>query len=157
MDAGTIHWCQITAPEFRVQSKKAWEQAREYGAYVPFEKIYQCRDGSLLPVLIGGVRLRREPLEILSWVVNLTEQKRAAEAEQQARQLEARGRLVNRLAHDINNPLEALTNLLYLLRGDTALNPQAAEYVAKAGVALDRINGTVEALLAEASRRRRTD
>lgn len=49
-------------------------------------------------------------------VLDRTDQKLAQAALLQAEQLAATGRLAASIAHEINNPLEAVTNLLYLLR-----------------------------------------
>ncbi len=47
---------------------------------------------------------------------DVTEQKRAAAALMQSEKLAAVGRLAASIAHEINNPLESVTNLLYLAR-----------------------------------------
>src|SRR6202012_2320058 len=41
----------------------------------------------------------------------------------------ATGRLVATIAHEINNPLDALTNLMHLLKKNTTLDADAAELV----------------------------
>ena len=58
-------------------------------------------------------------------VTEITEQKRAQSAILINERLAATGRISNTIAHEINNPLEAITNLLYLL--DQSLDkPEAA-------------------------------
>ena len=46
--------------------------------------------------------------------------------------------MANTLAHEINNPLEALTNIVYLLQ-EQELSPQAQELMSVAGRELDRV------------------
>jgi signal transduction histidine kinase len=46
---------------------------------------------------------------------NVTDRKRAEKARLQTEKLASVGRLASSIAHEINNPLEAVTNLLYLL------------------------------------------
>jgi PAS domain S-box-containing protein len=48
--------------------------------------------------------------------LEITQQKRAEQALIQSEKLAVVGRLVSSIAHEINNPLEAITNLLYLAR-----------------------------------------
>jgi len=138
-----IDWEGLTPPEYVGAGKLAISQLRLFGACLPFEKEYFLPDGSRLPVLLGYVRLRDEPLEWLAYILNLTEQKRAARAEQQARELQARSEVVNQLAHEINNPLEALANLLYLLHTNSSIDEEAISHVAYANQALARISSIV--------------
>ena len=62
---------------------------------------------------------RPVPDGILVVFRDITEQKRAAAALIQTEKLAAVGRLAASIAHEINNPLEAVTNLLYLARGSS--------------------------------------
>jgi signal transduction histidine kinase len=58
-------------------------------------------DGNIYSILVLGV--------------DVTERKRAEQALMQSEKLAAVGRLSASIAHEINNPLEAVTNLLYLM------------------------------------------
>jgi two-component system, NtrC family, sensor kinase len=49
------------------------------------------------------------------------------------------GRLAATIAHEINNPLESVTNLLYLLNEETSLSETARGYLAMAQRELDRV------------------
>jgi two-component system, NtrC family, sensor kinase len=71
-------------------------------------------------------------------VTDVTERKLAEEALRATDRLAAMGRLANSIAHEINNPLEALTNLLYLLKTGSH-DAETAEYVAMATDELERI------------------
>jgi PAS domain S-box-containing protein len=70
--------------------------------------------------------------EAVRWVgaiiVEATERKRSEEALRKTEKLAAAGRLAASVAHEINNPLEAVTNLLYLLRRQPSLDEQAVAY-----------------------------
>lgn len=59
---------------------------------------------------------QRKATRFLGTLLDRTEQKLAQVALIQAEHLAATGRLAASIAHEINNPLEAVTNLLYLIR-----------------------------------------
>jgi PAS domain S-box-containing protein len=65
-------------------------------------------------------------------VLEATERKRAEDALRKAEKLAVTGRLAASIAHEINNPLEAITNLLYLLSNFCHLDNPAQNYVTMA-------------------------
>ena len=65
-------------------------------------------------------------------VLDATERKRSEEALRKTEKLAATGRLAASIAHEINNPLEAITNLLFLLRNFCKLQDPALKYVSLA-------------------------
>ena len=71
--------------------------------------------------------------ELVRWVgvivMDVSERKRGEEALRRTEKLAATGRLAASIAHEINNPLEAITNLLYLLRRFCRLDDAAMNYV----------------------------
>ena len=108
-------------------------------------------DGLIFPAQLTVSLLRHDgasgaPETTLLWVVEDISARKAAERETadlmtrliNSERLAAAGRMANTLAHEINNPLEALTNIFYLLQLND-LNPQAQELVAVAARELDRV------------------
>ncbi len=65
-------------------------------------------------------------------VRDVSERARAEEALRRTEKLAATGRLAASIAHEINNPLEAITNLLYLLHNFAGLSEPALHYVTMA-------------------------
>lgn len=63
----------------------------------------------------------KRPSGVVGININVTEQKLAEAALMQTEKLAAVGRLASTMAHEINNPLEAVTNLLYLARQSHSL------------------------------------
>ncbi|ADW70224.1 multi-sensor signal transduction histidine kinase [Granulicella tundricola MP5ACTX9] len=57
------------------------------------------------------------------------------------------GRMTSVIAHEINNPLEAITNLLYLLRDEVDGDGPAKSYIAMAESELQRISGITKQTL----------
>ncbi len=70
--------------------------------------------------------------------LEITAQKRAEQALVQSEKLAAVGRLAASIAHEINNPLESVTNLLFLARGASDLNV-AKQYINLADSELARV------------------
>ena len=62
-------------------------------------------------------------------VLDASERKRSEEALRKTEKLAATGRLAASIAHEINNPLEAITNILFLLKNFCQLQDPALEYV----------------------------
>lgn len=86
--------------------------------------------------------VRTDP-DTTRWVgailVDTTEQKRAEEALRRTEKLAAAGRLAASVAHEINNPLEAVTNLLYLIHQEP-LSPASEHYVDMAQQEVARVS-----------------
>jgi PAS domain S-box-containing protein len=70
---------------------------------------------------------------------DITEKRRAELALRESEKMAVVGRLAASIAHEINNPLEAITNLLYLARQHD-LEPDVAEYLRVAESELQRVS-----------------
>jgi signal transduction histidine kinase/HAMP domain-containing protein len=86
----------------------------------------------------------RAELDAIQWVgvvaVEITERRQTEEALRKTEKLAAAGRLAASIAHEINNPLEAVTNLLYLLRTHETIDANAMEFVTMAEAELERVS-----------------
>ncbi len=72
--------------------------------------------------------------------MEITNQKKSEAALIQSEKLAAVGRLASSISHEINNPLEAITNLLYLIELDPALAEGLKIYVHMAQSELSRVS-----------------
>ncbi len=149
LTAKPIEWREITPEKFHALDESAMGQLREFGTCVPYEKEYLLPDGSSVPFLIGAVRLSAEPLQWSSYVVEMTEQRKLQAAEEKVRAWQARYLLINQLAHELNNPLAAMTFTLHLLSTHPALSGDTLRLVRDASGMLDRIAATVRRVLEE--------
>ena len=76
-------------------------------------------------------------------VLDLHDRHQAESALRQSEKLAAVGRMASSIAHEINNPLEAVTNLLYLAALETSGNDPANQYVLQAQTELARVTHIV--------------
>lgn len=86
------------------------EYAEEYRIVHPDGTVrWVLAQGSVIPSSSG------EAVRFPGVATDITDQKRAEEAVRQSEKLVAVGRLASSIAHEMNNPLESVTNLLYLI------------------------------------------
>ena len=71
--------------------------------------------------------------------LEITNQKKAEAALIQSEKLAAVGRLASSISHEINNPLEAVTNLLYLIAMNDDMPTELKDYVQTAQSELSRV------------------
>ena len=108
----------------------------------PFEASCTTTSGQEVEVLLGVAVLNpeqtRENHQIAAFVADLTLQKQSEEILRRTEKLAVAGRFAASIAHEINNPLEAITNCLYLL-ALTELTPDGRNYLDLAQKELDRV------------------
>ncbi len=92
------------------------------------------RPETLISTVQNALRARKRQYEIRD---RLQEYRMAQEALRKSEKLAVAGRLAASIAHEINNPLESVTNLLYLLR--TSEPAQYPQYLEQAESELARV------------------
>jgi PAS domain S-box-containing protein len=115
--SGRLQWTDLTPPEWHDRTLRAIADLKRTGTVQPYEKEYFRKDGSRVPVLVGGAAFDELRDHAVAFVVDLTERKRAEEA---LRQLEAdlarmnrlsmMGELAASLAHEITQPFGSAHN-----------------------------------------------
>jgi|GEM_PF-1718473 len=80
-----------------------------------------------------------EVIGMIGTVQDITLRKTQEGALRQSEKLAATGRLAATIAHEINNPLEAVTNLIYLVKTDPAVPPAAQHLLETADQELARV------------------
>lgn len=80
-------------------------------------------------------------------VSDVTPQKQAEEALLLNERLAATGRMAHTIAHEINNPLEAITNLIYLAQHSEGMPPETLEYLATAADEVTRVSQIARQIL----------
>jgi two-component system NtrC family sensor kinase len=81
-------------------------------------------------------------------LTEVTHQRKLQETLKMTERLAATGRLAHVIAHEINNPLEALANLLYLIHHSPTLDETNREFVDQSLAELERISQITKQILA---------
>ncbi|MGC2398667.1 MAG: ATP-binding protein [Acidobacteriaceae bacterium] len=80
-------------------------------------------------------------------LAEITQQKLAEHSALLNERLAATGRMAHTIAHEINNPLAAITNLLYLLRGPLAESADGSAYLSSAEREVERVSRIARQIL----------
>ena len=75
--SGRVRWTDLTPPEWRDQDERAIADLKANGVFQPCEKEYFRKNGSRVPILIGGAFFEDSGSEGVAFVLDLSEQKRA--------------------------------------------------------------------------------
>src|SRR5882757_2388421 len=78
--SGRIRWTDLTPPEWRERDRRALGELSSNTIAQPYEKEFFRKDGSRVPVLIGGALFEEGGDEGVAFVLDLTERKRTEEA-----------------------------------------------------------------------------
>lgn len=97
------------------------------------------RDGRTFSVRMDAIRDEGAVYGGIVIVTDITDRTLAEEALRVTEKAAAVGRLANSIAHEINNPLEAVTNLLYLLGTDNH-DARTTELIQMANTELERVS-----------------
>jgi signal transduction histidine kinase len=140
--------------------KEAVPEAEEQGFIELLDRVYQTGEpfvGDDMPIQLARGKSHDLELRYLDFVyqprrnaegavtgiialgIDVTESRRAEQLLLQSEKLNAVGRLASSIAHEINNPLAAVTNLIYLAQ-QAALEKETKMHLASAEVELRRVS-----------------
>lgn len=109
----------------------------------PCEAVCITVDGTRVETLIGVTFLNPEAPEpermLATFIADLTMQKKSEQLLRRSEKLAVAGRLAASVSHEINNPLEAITNCLYLVSTEE-IPASARTYLELAQQELDRVS-----------------
>ena len=142
---------QRIAIEEQRRSEIFWETAVVMG--IPFELEIRFRsplDETERWNLVRAIPYLRADGSRAGWAgtcTDLTDRRQREAAQRITEKLALTGRMTSVVAHEINNPLEAITNLLYLLNGRVQEDVTAREYIELAESEIQRISGITKQTL----------
>jgi signal transduction histidine kinase len=129
---------QLLKTEFPASRDTIRAALREFGSWHG-NVTQKTKDGSEVVVACRKT-VNREGDAILQVGRDMTSSLRAEEALRESEKFAAMGRVAGIIAHEINNPLEAITNLFYLLRNHPSLSDDARSYADMAEQELERVS-----------------
>ena len=131
---------QRLAPPQRWQEVERNRSILNQGGRVEtYQTVRLRQDGQPVPILLTVSPLRNAEGAIVGASTiarDISAQKLSEEAVRRSEKLAAAGRLAASVAHEINNPLEAVLNLLYLARNDSG---RAEQYLSMAEQEVTRV------------------
>jgi two-component system, cell cycle sensor histidine kinase and response regulator CckA len=132
---GLLSHGRLTPPGFEELDRRAREETRIRGSCTPYEKEFYRKDGSRIPVLVGGARLGDDMSDAVFFVLDLTERRRAEDRLRQAERIEVVGQLAGGMAHEANNQMSVVLGATsFILARSDVPEPvrQDVEYIRQA-------------------------
>ena len=140
----------IIPPELQDDEQEILAKIRRGERIEQFETVRLSKSGERIDVsltispvkdasgqVIGAAKVARD----------ISERKRTNEALRRAEKLAAAGQLAASIAHEINNPMQALTNLLALIGYQTSLDANTQQLVSLADAELSRMSHITRQML----------
>src|SRR6266851_2410666 len=173
--AGRIRWADLTPPDWRDRNNARIEQQKSSGRFEPFEKEYTRKDGSRVPVLIGGATFEVGGNQGVAFVLDLTERKgveaegreserrfRKAQLElEHANRVATMGQLTASITHEVNQPITAAVTYALAARRFLSAEPpnlrevdDALSLIVKEGNRAGEVVGRIRALIKKAPARK---
>ncbi len=134
-------WMKSIHPEDRQQVHRAITGAlAQNGEYeVQYRVIFPDRSVHWLEARGRTIVIADTAVRMLGVAMDITSRKASEEVLRRSEKLAATGHLAASIAHEINNPLAAVTNALYILRTTAGLPESSLEYVRTAELELSRV------------------
>jgi len=150
MQAGALSINTVTPPEYRDADEGAGVALLEDGRYTPFEKEYVRKDGTRVPVLVGGILVPGPVPQTVGFVLDLSERRRADDERRARLEAEAasqaKSNFLANMSHEIRTPMNAILGMSQLAL-QSGLNDTQARYVRHVQTAAESLLGILNDIL----------
>jgi PAS domain S-box-containing protein len=120
---------------------KVMQEGRVFG--LANHTVLQRTDGTLIPIEDSAAPIRDGRGRLVGVVLvfrDATHDRKTQELMRKSEKLAAAGRLAATVAHEINNPLEAIANLIYITKGTPGVPAEAVEHLELAEQEVERVS-----------------
>ncbi len=142
-ESSGVGWLSAVAENQRERVRQTWSQTVAGKRTYSEEYQLRGRDQTYRWFLVRALPMFDAAGTVVRWFgtcTDIEERKITEEALRRSEKLAATGRLAAAIAHEINNPLEAVINLLFIARSVLPSSPgETARYLVMADKELDRV------------------
>ncbi|BCL79450.1 PAS domain-containing sensor histidine kinase [Ktedonobacteria bacterium brp13] len=129
---GRVNWMHMTPPDYLARTLQAHQELATQQQMTPYEKEYVCKDGSHLPVLVGGVAVQHHPFQHINFVLDNSARK---ELEQR------KDNFISMASHEFKTPLTSVK-----MQAQLVSRRLVKQGLHEAATALSRMEGPIEQL-----------
>jgi len=136
-------WTSAVHPDDAAASVQAWNHAVAARSAFHHEQRVRRRDGTYRLMSSRAIPIIDDFGNIVEWIgtkTDITDQRLAEQALIRSEKLATAGRFAATVAHEVNNPLTAVTNIHYLLAADETLPENVRAYLNIADQELHRVS-----------------
>ncbi|WP_263419165.1 PAS domain-containing protein [Terriglobus albidus] len=136
-------WTARIHPNDLSRLVEGWSEASSRGSSFEIEYRLLLPDGEIRWIFGRSTVVFNEaglPMGTIGTVDDITDRRRVEESLRRSEKLAAVGKLASMIAHEINNPLEAVTNFIYLAETSSEINQETQSYLRDAQHELQRVS-----------------
>jgi PAS domain S-box-containing protein len=143
-------WIQLIHRDDARELSELWQLSLRSGTPFQAKARYRNAEGDYRWMSMRAVLMQPDGSQAGEWIgtsTDITEEKHREEVMRRTERLALAGRLAASIAHEINNPLEAITNIFYILESSSNLPDEVMDLVRTGGSELKRVSHIVRQTL----------